>query len=232
MNGIILVDKPSGWTSFDICKKIRNLTREKKVGHGGTLDPFATGLLLVFVGKAVKFSSNFSSGDKGYIGEMALGVKTDTLDSTGVITETKNDFKPFDEGQLKNAFNKYLGAIKQKPPMYSAIKINGKPLYKLARKGQEVERELRDITIHQLEILGIDGNNIKFKVVCSKGTYIRSLADDIGNDLGCGAHLSSLQRFYSHPFLLSQALTIQTIENFSKIGELEKIILPVEQFIF
>lgn len=230
MNGIIIVDKPQGWTSFDVCNKIRHLTKIKKVGHSGTLDPMATGVLAVFLGAATKSVDKFLTGDKGYVAEMTLGVRTDTLDATGkVMTNVKCQMT--NEIQIREIFKKYTGKIKQKPPMFSAKKVNGQRLYKLARKGEEVDRALVDITIYKLDLLDIQDNKIKFEVLCSKGTYIRVLAADMGDDLGCGAHLSSLQRIYSHPFHISQALDITTIENLSKIGQLNTVVLPVDDFI-
>ena len=194
MNGIIIINKPEGWTSFDVCNKIRHLAKIKKVGHSGTLDPMATGVLAVFLGTATKSVDKFLVGDKGYMAEMTLGVRTDTLDATGKVLMT-NDPLDFARGQMTNEiqireiFKKYSGRIKQKPPMFSAKKVNGQRLYKMARKGQEVEREDVDITIYKMELLGIENNKVRFEVLCSKGTYIRVLAADIGDDLGCGAHL-------------------------------------------
>ena len=242
MNGIIIVDKPQGWTSFDVCNKIRHLTGTKKVGHSGTLDPMATGLLPVFLGSATKSVSHFVSGEKGYIAEMTLGVRTDTLDATGkaltALTQVNTGenvlvIHPLPEGeglQVKEVFEKYVGKIKQKPPMFSAKKINGKRLYKLARKGEVVEREEKEVEIYKLEILKIENDKITFEVMCSKGTYVRVLAADIGDDLGCGAHLSALRRIYSHPFHISQALDMKTIENLAMIGKLDTVVLPVEDF--
>lgn len=230
MNGIIIVDKPQGWTSFDVCNKIRHLTKIKKVGHAGTLDPMATGVLAVFLGTATKSVDKFLTGDKGYIGEMTLGITTDTLDATGKVLTSKKERVTSNLQEIEKVFAKYTGKIKQIPPMFSAKKINGQRLYKMARKGQEVEREAVDITIYKMELLGIDGNKVRFEVFCSKGTYVRALASDVGDDLGCGAHLSSLRRIYSNPFHISQALDIATIENLAKIGKLETVILPVEDF--
>jgi tRNA pseudouridine55 synthase len=244
MNGIIIIDKPQGWTSFDVCNKIRHLTGIRKVGHSGTLDPMATGLLPVFLGSATKSVQHFISGEKGYIAEMTLGIRTDTLDATGkAITQPSPGYfqvnklpsmRPLPKGEglkVKEIFKKYVGKIKQKPPMFSAKKVNGKRLYKLARKGEVVEREEREVEIYKLELLEIKDDKIEFEVLCSKGTYIRVLAADIGDDLGCGAHLSALQRIYSHPFHISQAFDIKTIENLVKIGRLDTVILPVEEFI-
>jgi len=255
MDGIILVNKPQGWTSFDVCNKIRHLTGVKKVGHSGTLDPMATGVLPVFLGKATKSIQYFMSGDKGYAGEMVLGVRTDTGDATGKTLNPKSEILSnlkIQISQIQNIFKKYIGEIEQVPPMYSAVKINGQRLYRLARKGIEVKREPRKIRIYELrflepenELLGSKNQRnrpdrigiqsqvslIRFYVLCSKGTYVRQLVMDIGDDLGCGAHLSALERVYSHPFHISQALDIVTIENLAKIGKLDTVIFTPEEFI-
>ncbi|MFA4967273.1 MAG: tRNA pseudouridine(55) synthase TruB [Candidatus Margulisiibacteriota bacterium] len=231
MNGIIIVDKPQGWTSFDVCNKIRHLTKIKKVGHSGTLDPMATGVLAVFLGTATKSVDKFLTGDKGYVAEMTLGVRTDSLDATGKVVSRNAECGMRNATEIEKVFEKYLGKIKQKPPMFSAKKVNGQRLYKLARKGEEVERKDVEITIYKLDLLSIADNRIRFEVLCSKGTYVRVLAADIGDDLGCGAHLSALQRIYSHPFHISQALDMTTIENLAKIGKLDTVVLPVDDFI-
>ena len=229
MDGIIIVNKPAGWTSFDVVAKIRNLTRIKKVGHSGTLDPMATGVLPIFLGKATKSIPYFLNGDKGYSSDMVLGVKTDTGDADGKVIMTNDKCQMSNEGVIQ-IFNKYIGEIMQTPPMYSAVKINGERLYKLARKGIEVKREPRKIQIYDLRITHGDtpiasGGRITFSVICSKGTYIRQLAMDIGDDLGCGAHLSRLVRTYSHPFHLSQAHEMDAIVTLAKIGQLSTIVL-------
>ncbi|MBU1616202.1 MAG: tRNA pseudouridine(55) synthase TruB [Candidatus Margulisbacteria bacterium] len=249
-DGIIIVDKPAGWTSFDVVARIRNLSRVKKVGHSGTLDPIATGVLPVFLGSATKQIERFLNGDKGYLAEMMLGIKTDTGDADGKVVETVNG-KRFTGQEIEKAFNKYRGKIKQIPPMYSAIKIKGKKLYELARKGIEVEREPREITIYQLTLLGPDGKRpaseliaglveewppavegdyqrVIFYVECSKGTYIRKLIEDVGDDLGCGAHMTRLVRTYAHPFHLSQALTMETIVTLAKNDKLATVVIKPE----
>ena len=169
MDGIIIVNKPEDWTSFDVCAKIRNLSKTKKVGHSGTLDPFATGVLPVFLGSATKSIQQFLEGEKGYIAEMTLGIKTDTLDKTGKVlnsnSETTTNFQISKE-QVERVFSKYRGEIEQKPPMFSAVRINGQRLYKLARKGETVERNVRKVTIYDLQIEEIiPPNKIRFKVV-------------------------------------------------------------------
>jgi len=232
MDGIIIVNKPSGWTSFDVCAKIRSLSKTKKVGHSGTLDPMATGVLPLFLGKATKSVQHFIGGDKGYIAEMTLGATSDTLDADGQITKMTNDQIPMtNKDTIIDIFKKYSGEIEQEPPMYSAVKVKGKPLYKLARQGIEIERKKRKIKIYRIDLLGVKGVKVSFEVLCSKGTYIRVLASNIGDDLGCGAYLSALERIYSHPFHISQALDIITLENLAKAGGLGSVLLPAEEFI-
>jgi tRNA pseudouridine55 synthase len=230
MDGIIIVDKPKGWTSFDVCAKIRNLSKTKKVGHSGTLDPNATGVLPIFIGKATKSIQGFIGGDKGYIAEMTLGITTNTLDSDG--TEIKNEKVKIENNDvIIDVLNKYVGEQMQTPPMYSAVKVKGKRLYKLARKGIEVKREPRKITIQSIKLLGIEeGDNPKvtFQVLCTKGTYVRQLVSDIGDDLGYGAHLSNLQRTHAQPFHISQAINMDTIITLAGVDRLESILIPVE----
>ncbi|OGC11109.1 tRNA pseudouridine(55) synthase TruB [candidate division WOR-1 bacterium RIFOXYA12_FULL_52_29] len=251
MEGIIIVDKPAGWTSFDVVAKIRNLSKVKKVGHSGTLDPIATGVLPVFLGSATKQIDRFLNGDKGYLAEMMLGIKTDTGDADGKTIATVTG-KRFTGQEIEKAFEKYRGKIKQVPPMYSAIKIKGKKLYELARKGIVVEREAREITIHKLELIRPEGKRpgseliaglvdgwpvpletdyqrVVFYVECSKGTYIRKLIEDIGDDLGCGAHMTRLVRTYAHPFHLSQALTMETIVTLAQHGQLATVVIKPEE---
>lgn len=232
MNGIIIVNKPKTWTSFDVVAKIRNLSGVKKVGHSGTLDPMATGVLPVFLGPATKSISYFLEGDKAYAGEMVLGIKTDTGDATGKILMTNDQFPITNEG-INNIIKKYIGEIEQIPPMFSAVKVNGKRLYELARKGIVVKREPRKVKIYDLQITNDDQSiaterRISFYVKCSKGTYIRQLVMDIGDDLGCGAHLTQLERVYAHPFHISQAIKMETIITLAGVGQLASIIIPVE----
>lgn len=239
MDGIIIVNKPQGWTSFDVVAKIRNLSRVKKVGHSGTLDPMATGVLPVFLGRATKSIQYFLDGDKGYTAELTLGVKTETGDATGKIQTSKS--KPQNKSEIQNpkaeqieeVLARYRGEIEQVPPMYSAKKVNGQRLYKLARQGIEIERKPQKVHIYELRLtpnvsqIATD-NRITLQIRCSKGTYIRQLAVDIGDDLGCGAHLSKLERTYAHPFRISQALSMDTIVTLAKIGKLDTIVIPVE----
>jgi len=235
MEGIVIVNKPIDWTSFDVVAKIRGLTGIKKVGHSGTLDPMATGVLPVFIGRsATKLIDQFIGGDKGYLAEMTLGVRTDTLDATGKIINLKPEFRNKSEIQmtkLEEVLEKYSGEIEQIPPMFSAKQINGQRLYKLARQGIEVERKPVKITIHKLALVSCEGDKAILDVVCSKGTYIRQLVSDIGDDLGCGAHLSKLTRTYAQPFHISEALNMETIITLAKHGKLDTIIIKPEDIL-
>lgn len=193
MNGIININKPQGITSFDVIRKLRKILSIRKIGHTGTLDPLATGVLIVCVGKATKLVQDIEKKEKEYIAEFDLGYKTDTYDTEGKILNRVDDFSITQE-HLENVLKNYIGDIKQVPPMYSAIKVNGKKLYELARKGETVERKARDISIFSLELLEFDGKKVKIKCVVSKGTYIRSLIYDIGEDLKTFATMTSLIR--------------------------------------
>ncbi|MFA5114202.1 MAG: tRNA pseudouridine(55) synthase TruB [Candidatus Margulisiibacteriota bacterium] len=236
MNGIIIVNKPQGWTSFDVVAKIRNLTRVKKVGHSGTLDPMATGVLPVFLGKATKSIQYFMTGDKGYEGEMTLGVRTDTGDAEGKILNPKSETLNKSEiriskEEIEKAFAKFTGEIEQVPPMHSAVKVNGTRLYELARQGIEIKRQARKVTIYDLRLTDRQENRLAFSAICSKGTYIRQLAVDIGDELGCGAHLSKLSRFYAHPFHISQALDMDIIVTMAKADILSSVIIEPEEIL-
>ncbi len=238
MEGIIIVNKPRGWTSFDVVAKIRNLTRVKRVGHSGTLDPMATGVLPVFLGKATKTIQFFLNGDKGYEGEMVLGIKTDTGDADGKpeISNVQCSASGGSNEGIIRIFKKYTGEIEQVPPMHSAVKVNGKRLYELARKGIEVKRQPRRIRIYDLQLTNYDSSRptdqrISFQVLCSKGTYIRQLAVDIGDELGCGAHLSKLVRTYAHPFHISQAIDMDVIVTMAQAGILSSVVLDPEEIL-
>ncbi len=210
MDGIIVVDKPKGLTSFDVIRRIRSLSRERRVGHSGTLDPLCTGILIVFLGNATKLSKYFLDGDKGYIGEMCLGCETDTYDGDGKIVKISKITPPKIE-EILEVFKKFEGPLKQAPPMFSAIHHKGRRLYELARLGVLVEREKRKIVIKKLEMLEFNFPYIKFYVLCSKGTYVRSLVHDIGKMLGTSAFQSSLKRIYSHPFTIEDAIPLEGI---------------------
>ena len=191
-NGILVIDKSAGWTSQDVAAKLRGVFHERRVGHGGTLDPMATGVLPVFIGRATRAAEFLESAEKEYVAGLRLGVVTDTQDTSGTVLETNPVCVT--RAQLEAALRQFLGPIEQIPPMYSAIKINGQKLYELARRGQEVARRPRSITIHALELLEGEGADWTVRVRCSKGTYVRTLCHDLGRALGCGGCMSSLRR--------------------------------------
>ena len=210
-DGIVVIDKPEGWTSMDVCGKLRSLLHEKRVGHSGTLDPMATGVLPVFVGQATKAVSFAENGKKEYRASLRLGITTDTQDTTGtVLSEAPAQVT---EEALRALLPRFTGEIEQLPPMYSAIKINGKKLYELARRGIEAERKPRQVTIYELELLGrAENGDWELRAVCSKGTYIRTLCHDIGTALGCGGAMSALRRTAASGFTLDGAVTLEDVE--------------------
>ena len=213
-DGIFLVDKEQDWTSFDVVNKLRNVLHVKKMGHAGTLDPMATGLLVVLSGKATKLSDSVMGHDKEYYATMTLGTSTDTQDIWGnVIGGSPEAAESVTDEQILNAVRSYTGEINQIPPMYSAVKIKGKKLYELARKGTEVERKPRHIVIHELEMLGRDGNDVRLRIECSSGTYIRTLCHDIGEFLGCGACMSELRRTKVGGYSIENAHRISEIKD-------------------
>ncbi len=223
-NGIIIIDKPSGWTSMDVCAKLRGILKEKRVGHGGTLDPMATGVLPVFVGSATKAVEFAEKGDKEYVAGLRLGVVTNTQDVTGEVLSTA----PVSAAQedLEAVLPRFTGPIRQVPPMFSAIKIKGQKLYELARRGQEVERKSRPVTIHALQVLERTGEaEYLIRVRCSKGTYVRTLCHDIGQALGCGGCMSSLRRTMAAGFTLEDAVTLERVQEGG-----EALLLPVDCF--
>jgi tRNA pseudouridine55 synthase len=209
-DGVLLVDKPQDWTSHDVVAKVRGHFRFDKVGHCGTLDPMATGLLVLVLGRATRLSERLMSDDKSYEGTIFLGVSTNTEDAQGQVLETK-PVPPLTEPQLCDMFAKFKGDMYQTPPMVSAIKYKGQPLYKLARKGIEVEREPRLIHIYDFRLLKMELPSVDFCLMCTKGTYVRTLAGDIGRQLDCGAHLSALRRTKSGKFSIEQAHTLEEI---------------------
>ncbi|MEN7973275.1 MAG: tRNA pseudouridine(55) synthase TruB [Verrucomicrobiota bacterium] len=209
-DGILLVDKPTDWTSHDVVAKIRNHFKFNKVGHGGTLDPLATGLLVLLIGKGTKLSDRIMGGDKTYEGTIHLGVTTNSQDSDGEVLEEK-DAGHITREQVEDAIQNYLGDIEQIPPMVSAIKKNGVPLYKLARKGKEIEREPRKIHVYSFEVNAFNNPLVGFCVKSTKGTYVRTLAHDLGNDLGVGGSLDALRRTASGPLTIDKAHTMEEI---------------------
>ena len=206
----MLIDKPQHWTSFDVVRKVRNLIRIKKVGHAGTLDPLATGLLIVCTGKFTKKINEYQAQEKEYSGTFTLGAVTPTYDLESEPENIK-DYDFVTKELLEKTRKQFIGEISQVPPIHSAIKQNGKPVYLMARKGIDVKLEPRQITIKEFEITNINLPIISFRVVCTTGTYIRSLAKDLGNALGCGAYLSSLCRTRIGEFTLEKAMTIETL---------------------
>ena len=228
MNGILLLDKPSGWTSNDVVQKLRGALRERRIGHAGTLDPMATGLLTVFVGRATR-AVEFAEGDeKTYIAGLHLGVVTDTQDVTGTVISSVPDVHITAE-DLEAALRPFRGTVLQTPPMYSAIRINGQRLYDLARQGKTVERRPREITVHELSILDGAGSDWSLLVRCSKGTYVRTLCHDIGNLLACGGCMSSLRRTRAGCFSLEDAVSLETVLRFVQEGKAEALLLPVDR---
>jgi len=223
-DGILLVDKPTEWTSHDVVAKIRNHFRFVKVGHGGTLDPLATGLLVLLIGKGTKLSDRIMGGDKVYEGTIHLGVTTHSQDRDGEILAEK-DASHITREQVEAATLNYLGDIEQIPPMVSAIKKDGVALYKLARKGVEIEREPRKIHIYSFEITGFENPFVHFRVKSTKGTYVRTLAHDLGNDLGVGASLYNLRRTGSGPLNIDKAHTMEEILACDRDTIAEKMIL-------
>lgn len=213
MDGILLVDKPQGMTSHDVVDFIRKRFGIKKCGHAGTLDPMATGLLLILVGKYTKLSNSFLNKDKEYEGTLILGATSDTGDAWGTV-KNSGSAENITRQNIEDIFNKFVGPIEQTPPSYSAIKFKGKKLYELARKGIEVKLQPRKIVIKKIEILNIAKPQVSFRVNCSKGTYIRQLCADIGSALGCGAHLSRLRRTASGDFTLDGALSIEELKSY------------------
>jgi len=209
-DGILLVDKPTEWTSHDVVAKIRNHFKLSKVGHGGTLDPLATGLLVLLIGKGTKLSDRIMGGDKTYEGTIHLGVTTHSQDRDGEILEEK-DAAHITREQVEAAIQNYLGDIEQIPPMVSAIKKDGVALYKLARKGKEIEREPRKIHVYSFEITAFNNPFVDFRVQSTKGTYVRTLAHDLGNDLGVGASLHTLRRTASGSLKINQAHSMKEI---------------------
>ena len=209
MDGIVIVDKPQGWTSQDVTARLRRVFGTRRIGHGGTLDPMATGVLPVFVGRATRAVEFFEHAEKTYETVLRLGITTDTEDMTGtVLTEEKVSFT---EEQLQETLAAFRGEILQVPPMYSALKVNGQKLCDLARKGKTVERQPRPITIHELTLVERGENTLRLRVRCSKGTYIRTLCKDIGEKLGCGGCMESLRRVAAGEYTVDEAVPLQTL---------------------
>ena len=226
--GILLVDKPSGITSHDIVDRLRRKLKMKKIGHAGTLDPLATGLMIMLIGKATKVSQFLISLDKAYEGTFKLGVETDSQDSDGEVVETKDLPENLSEETIGDAMKEFLGDQYQTPPMFSAKKINGVPLYKMARKGKTVEREPRVIRINELSLQGWNAPEGRFSMDCSKGTYVRTVFHDLGQKLDCGGHLTSLRRTKINDFSIEGVPTLEEIETMGT-GEFQSLLIPVRE---
>ena len=224
INGFVVIDKPAGISSHDAVSRVRRILGTRKVGHTGTLDPFATGVLPVAVNEGTKAIPFLDEGVKCYDALIQLGVVTDTLDMTGIVMRT-GDFSSVSEQRLLDIFAEVTGQILQIPPMYSAIKQGGQPLYKLARMGQEVERSARQVVIHSIKLHSFSLPFVSIRVYCSRGTYIRTLADDIGSIAGCGAALKELRRTASGPFKIDAALTLESLENAASEGRLPSLFI-------
>ena len=226
MDGIINIYKEKGFTSHDVVAKLRGICGQKKIGHTGTLDPDAVGVLPVCLGKATRVAELLTEKDKEYEAVLRLGVKTDTLDISGEVLKERP--VTVSEEEIREAAKTFVGTIRQVPPMYSALKVNGKKLYELARAGKEVEREAREVTIHALEILSVSLPLVTLRVHCSRGTYIRSLCDDLGERLGCGGCMESLIRTRSGVFSLSDAVPLSEVQRRKEEGTIEELLIPVD----
>lgn len=223
MTGILLLDKPEGWTSHDAVAKARRIFGEKRIGHGGTLDPMATGVLPLFLGRATRAVEFIERADKEYVASLRLGVRTDTMDTTGTVLETR----PCDigEDELRAVLAGFVGPREQRPPMYSAKKIAGKKLYEYARAGREVDRPAAQITISSIELIGRDGEDFVIRVACSKGTYIRVLCDEIGAALGCGGTMSALRRTRFGAYKVEDCVSMDELIS---SGDPASLLLPVD----
>lgn len=228
-SGIICIDKPEGFTSFDVVAKMRGIAGMRKIGHAGTLDPMATGVLPLFLGRATKACDQLPRQDKCYLAQLQLGISTDTQDITGQVLSRRE--VTVGAEQVEEIAARFTGAIMQVPPMYSAVKVDGKRLYELARRGEQVERAARPVEIFSLRLRLIDDKShvYEMQVHCSKGTYVRTLAHDIGEALGCGATLTALRRTMAAGFSLENSITLERAQALAQAGELHTAVMPVEQ---
>lgn len=222
LHGYLVIDKPATWTSHDVVGRVRRLTGERRVGHAGTLDPAATGVLPIAVGSATRSLEFLAESSKTYLAEITLGVTTDTYDADGTLTAVRR-VPPLSEDELTAAVGTFRGTHLQVPPMHSAIQVGGQRLYDLARRGETVERAPRPITIHAIDVVAWDASTVTVCIDCSKGTYVRSIAHDLGERLDCGAHLSNLVRLRTGAFLLEDAWTLEELERTDLIAEWERI---------
>ncbi len=230
MDGVVVIDKPSGWTSHDVVAKVRSITGIKKVGHTGTLDPFATGVLPLTLGRATRLTNYFLASDKAYRGVMRFGFATSTFDLDGEALG--EDTAPsLDKARLQEVFAGYQGTVKQTIPPYSAKKIRGKPMYLYARKGLDLAPETKNVTIKSLILIEVQGSEAEFELVCSAGTYARSLADEVGRDYGCGAHLVKLRRTMSGEFPIDDAVPLCEGDKFSQRDFLLGKAIPMRELL-
>lgn len=229
-DGVLIAHKEAGWTSHDVVAKLRRLLGESKVGHAGTLDPSATGVLPILVGRATRIAEYLIDWDKEYRAILRIGETTDTQDASGQVL-TKTDPCRVNEAAIHAVVAKFRGLQRQLPPMYSAVKIGGQPLYKAARAGKTIDRVERSVTIHELEVLNIEGCDVTLRVVCSKGTYVRTLCADIGQALGVGGYLYALERRRVGPLLIDQALTIDQIASHLTMDTLRSRFLSLDQLL-
>lgn len=228
MDGVLNINKPPGMTSHDVVQAVRRITREKRVGHTGTLDPLATGVLVLCAGKATRIAQYLEAGEKEYKAVMRLGVTTDTLDAEGRVLETRS-YSPPDRSQLLHVLKNFIGTIMQQPPVYSAIKVKGVASYKLARQGKAEPLKPRQITIFDIELTAYEDPLVSLTVKCSKGVYIRTLCADLGDVLGPGAHLTSLVRTRSGRFSIDQTVTLDQISDLAAAGTLGKVLIPLDE---
>lgn len=226
MNGILLIDKEPGWTSNDVVAKLKGMLHQRRVGHSGTLDPMATGLLVVFVGRATRAVEFAEGHDKRYLASLRLGLVTDTQDISGTVLERRE--ASVARGELEAALEAFKGEQEQLPPMYSAIKHKGRPLYEIARKGGEVERKPRKITVYDLRLIGEDRGDYLLDIHCSKGTYVRTLCHDLGHALGCGGCMSSLRRLEAGGFSVDKSHKLSEVQEYADRGRAEELLLPVD----
>ena len=232
MNGVLVIDKPEDWTSHDVIARCRRILKTKRIGHTGTLDPFATGVLIILVGKATRLARFLDKDEKEYEAIIQFGSETDTGDRTGELLITNYELRDFSDEELEKVLSEFRGEIEQTPPMYSAKKIKGKKLYELAREGIEIERKSVKVKIYNLDIIENrklkTENRISIRVSCSAGTYIRTLAEDIGRKLGVGAHLAELRRIRAGKFLIENAVTLEELE---KLEDVEEILVSMNESI-
>ena len=226
LDGILVVDKPEGISSARVVSRVKKAAGARKAGHAGTLDPFATGVLVCCLNRATRLARFFLDSEKRYRALMTLGVETDTQDATGTVVATSDAGKP-DTAEIRAAVEAFRGKIRQQPPAFSALKHRGVPLYKLARKGTPIQKPAREVQIRSIEVIGIDLPQIELDVTCSAGTYIRTLCADIGRRLSCGGHLKTLRRLKSSGFSIDEALTLEQIEQEAQAGSLAARILPM-----